>query len=104
MNQSTVKHIFYEYFNGNKNFMTPKIIGYNQKKYNRGTLIFQRQKNYEETLFGVTVLLVIGNEVSRTKLSKAFGNENEAIAYIKSIQNEDVEAIEIYDTKTISGV
>lgn len=104
MNQSTVKYIFDEYFNGNKNFMTPKTIGCSQKKYNRGTLIFQKQKNYEETLFGVSILLVIGNEVSRTQLSKAFGNENEAIAYIKSIQNEDVEATEIYDTKIIHGV
>ena len=104
MNPSTIRYIFQEYFNGAKNFMTPEIIGYNQKMYSRGTLIFQRQKNYEETLFGVSILLVIGNEVSRTKLSKAFENENEALQYISSIQNEDVEATEIYDTKTIHGV
>lgn len=63
------------------NFMTPYVIDYYEIK--DGACELSTGKFLDVTLFGVTV---VKNRKNRYDLSKCFDSENEAMEYIKTLQ------------------
>lgn len=94
----SIREVFDRYFNGEKNFMTPKVYGYDQIFVRNGIVFVEKSKNVENTLYGVTTLFYNKYEktVNRIDLSKSFGSAKDALKYIHSITNSMVEKADLY--------
>lgn len=95
------KYIFNRYFNGEKNFITPKVYNYGYIQFGDKTLLYEKSKGkglYDHTIYGLTFLVIDNetNEVQRIDLSKPFNSSKELNKYLKSISKEEFENAEVY--------
>ena len=86
--------IFDRYFNGEKNFMTPNVIGYSSIKMDNEYLVVEFSEGrgiFDTYLFGVSCLVFNPQtrETQKINLSKAFKSANECKEYVKSISLAD---------------
>ena len=94
--------IFDRYYNGEKNFFTPKVYGYERKNINdEYELVIEKSEGkglFEAPLYGCSILIVHKwkKTARKIELSKAFGSRKEVEEYIKSITVEDVLNAEIF--------
>ena len=91
-----IKNYFEVYYEGAKNFITPKVYGYDYKDYGDFGIVLE--KSYGDAIFGdgklygASFLYVnfITNEVQKIDICKAFGSSREIEEYFKSITMADV--------------
>lgn len=94
--------IFDNYYNGEKNFFTPRVYGYEHKLINEDyELVIEKSRGtglFDQPLYGCTVLVIHKQKqtVQQIELSKAFNSPKEVNDYIKNITVEDVIEAEIF--------
>lgn len=105
-----VEKIFDEYFNNEKNFLTPQPLEYGYEKYGEYLLLYEESQGegfFNNDLFGLTFLRydIRTSEVQRIDLDKSFTSEKEAYDYFKEINESMFEEADIYgEIKMISVV
>ncbi len=77
------RNVFRKVYNGEKNFMTPIVVGY----YVKNNLQIELSTDRQGDLFGVTVIEVldVGECAKRNDLSKCFKSVTEAKRYIHTL-------------------
>ena len=94
------KYIFNEYYNGEKNAITPKILSYGYKQFGDKTLLYERSKGelFGEVLYGLSFLYLNNktNEVQQIDLGKPFSNLKELDKYLKSIGLNEILNADFY--------
>jgi hypothetical protein len=101
MQYSTIKEIFNMYYNGEKNFMTPKVYGYSYKKFGDEILLFEKSEGEGisgEPLYGASALVynTVTNEVQKIDLSQPKHSRADIEAHIKSITREQFQQADRY--------
>ena len=98
--------VFNEYFNGETNFMTPEVIGYEEKGFGEEVLLIEKSTGdfLDHTLWGCSVLIrnKKTNQTQKIELSKCLFSEKELDKYVKSITPKMVKRARRYgETKVI---
>lgn len=96
-----IKYIFEEYYNGQKNFMTPDIYGYSQRKFDEEYLLFEKSsgEGFEnEKIYGASALVHnhITGDTQKIELSECFDDPRNLEVYIKKITKSDFENADRY--------
>ena len=96
------REAFKRFFKGNKNFMTPYIKGYYQKKLKDKIMYFELSEGTginNEPIFGVTVLIEKEGKLEHaTKLSKLFWDEQEAKNYINKLKERKWQHADLFNS------
>ena len=77
-----IMQIFNRTYNGNRNFMTPRVLGYGQK----GGLLYELSEGggiFGKALYGVTVITTHGQKAP--ELSQCFHSYREANDYAEAL-------------------
>lgn len=90
----SIKEVFEDYYDGEKNFMTPNVVKYGHKAFNGELLLAEFSwgtgisGNY---IFGVSCLVYNPKtcETQKIDLSKPFSTSKEGYDYFKSISAEE---------------
>lgn len=95
-----IKQIFNQYYNGEKNPLTPKVYGYDVIKTEDKWICFEKSRDEECTLYGVSTLIytIDTGIAERIDLAKPFNNSKEARKYIKELKNKTDEIKEKINT------
>ena len=89
----SVRKIFDKYFNGSKNFITPNVYEYGERKFGDYFLFYEKSRGEGfngEDLFAITFLIMNKGAVRRIDLSKCFNSKKEVDDYLKSITSKDI--------------
>jgi len=77
-----IMQIFNKTYNGNRNFMTPRVLGYGQK----GGLLYELSEGegiFGKTIYGVTVITTHGKKAP--ELSQCFHSYQDANDYAETL-------------------
>ena len=99
MNDKAIEHIFNEYYNGEKNFVTPRVYGYSVYYYDSENIVlFEKSTNSERTLYGASALHYnpVTSNCQKIELSECFGTSQEVNKYISKLTNTDFEGALTY--------
>ena len=99
MNDNSIKYIFEKYYNGEKNFVTPRVYGYTLYRYDSENLVlFEKSTNTERTIYGASALLYnpVTSNCQKIELSKCFSTSQEVNKYINKLTPNDFEKALIY--------
>lgn len=91
MNQEIIEDIFYQYFEGDRNFVTPIVYGYEVLVFDEGSVLLEKSRNDSESIFGVSALFFnpVDMIVKRIELSECFVDSSDVVEYIESIDYDD---------------
>lgn len=99
MNDNRIKYIFEKYYNGEKNFVTPRVYGYTLYRYDSENLVlFEKSTNTERTIYGASALHYnpVTSNCQKIELSKCFSTSQEVNKYINKLTPNDFEEALIY--------
>ena len=97
----TIREIFDNYYNGEKNFMTPHVYGYDKKQFGGEYLLIEKSKGEGfggEDIYGCTVLVhnPVSKETQKIELSECFFDPRDLEIHIKKITQSKFETAERY--------
>ena len=99
MDNKMIKEIFNQYFNGDKNFVTPNVYGYGIYYYDaENVVVFEKSRSKDGSIYGCSALLFnpLSNTCKRIDLSDSFDCSKDVNHYINHIRKSDFENALIY--------
>lgn len=95
------RQIFNEYYNGEKNFLTPNVYSYGHKRFGYKVLLYEKSSGRgirNDPLYGLSFLLLNNrtNEVQKIDLCKAFQSTDELDKYLESIGLNEIHEADVY--------
>lgn len=96
-----VREIFDNYYNGDKNFMTPNVYGYAKKKFGKEYLVFEKSQGeglFDSPLYGCSTLVhnPETGETQKIELSECFDDPRYVEVHINGITKSKFENADRY--------
>lgn len=101
MNHNEIKQVFDTYYNGEKNFMTPHVYGYLQKKFGDEYLVVEKSTGKgigNEAIYGASTLVYNAKtgETQKIDLSELYHDPRYVELHLKNISEKKFKNAERY--------